>query len=160
MLSKRISDLPDGEGWIFEPKWDGFRALVFRDGDEITIQSRDAKPLNRYFPELDAPLQSMLPDRCVLDGEIVIAARSGLEFEALQKRLHPSASLAKRLAEETPASMVFWDLLCLDDRDLRASPFQSRRAELGTLLAKAGPPLHLTPATRDRDVAADWFRRF
>jgi ATP-dependent DNA ligase len=160
MLAKRIDGLPEGEGWIFEPKWDGFRALVFRDGEELTIQSRDDKPLKRYFPELVAPLQSMLPERCVLDGEIVIARESGLDFEALQLRLHPAASRVNLLSGEIPASMVFWDLLCAGDRDLRTLPFSARRAELETLLAKAAPPLHLTPATLDRTVASDWFRRF
>jgi ATP-dependent DNA ligase len=160
MLAKRVGALPEGDGWIFEPKWDGFRALVFRDGDELTIQSRDQKPLNRYFPELEAPLRAMLPERCVLDGELVIAQGGGLDFEALQLRLHPAASRVKMLAKESPSSIVFWDLLCLGDRDLRSEPFHARRAELETLLAKAEPPLHLTPASADRVVAEDWFRRF
>jgi ATP-dependent DNA ligase len=160
MLAKRVGALPEGEGWMYEPKWDGFRALVFRDGDELTIQSRDQKPLNRYFPELEAPLRAMLPERCVLDGELVIANDGGLDFEALQLRLHPAASRVKMLAKESPSSIVFWDLLCLGDRDLRGEPFHARRAELETLLAKAGPPLHLTPASADRSVAEDWFRRF
>ena len=160
MLAKRVDTLPEGEGWIFEPKWDGFRALVFREGENLTIQSRDLKPLSRYFPELVEPLRSMLPERCVLDGEIVIASASGLDFEALQLRLHPAASRVKLLAKETPASMVFWDVLCVDDRDLRAAPFRQRRAELETVLASATSPLHLTPATVDRGVASDWFLRF
>jgi ATP-dependent DNA ligase len=160
MLAKRVDTLPEGEGWIFEPKWDGFRALVFRDGENLTIQSRDLKPLSRYFPELVGPLQSTLPERCVLDGEIVIASASGLDFEALQLRLHPAASRVKLLAKETPASMVFWDVLCVNDRDLRTTPFRQRRAELETVLADATPPLHLTPATIDRGIASDWFRRF
>src|SRR5213595_1893630 len=130
MLAKRVSELPPGEGWVFEPKWDGFRALVFRDGDEIFIQSRDEKPLNRYFPELLEPLKSQLPDRCVLDGEIVIAKNSGLDFDALQLRLHPAASRVKLLSKEIPASIVFFDLLCLGGRDLRIEPFQTRRREL------------------------------
>jgi len=160
MLSKRIGDLPVGETWIFEPKWDGFRALVFRDGDEITIQSRDEKPLNRYFPELLDPLRAQLPSKCVLDGEIVIARNSGLDFEALQLRLHPAASRVKRLSMEIPASIVFFDLLCEGERDLRSVAFETRRQELESLLASAAPPVHVTPATRDRRVAADWFRRF
>jgi ATP-dependent DNA ligase len=160
MLAKRVGALPEGEGWIFEPKWDGFRALVFRDGDELTIQSRDQKPLNRYFPELEAPLRAMLPERCVLDGEIVIASDGGLDFEALQLRLHPAASRVKMLAQASPSSIVFWDLLCLGDHDLRGQPFHARRAKLEALLAKAEPPLHLTPASADRSVAEDWFRRF
>jgi ATP-dependent DNA ligase len=160
MLAKRVGDLPDGEGWIFEPKWDGFRALVFRDGDEVFIQSRDEKPLNRYFPDLLEPLQSQLPPRCVLDGEIVIAKGGRLEFEALQLRLHPAASRVNLVAKESPASMVFWDLLCLGDRDLRGAPFEERRAELESALANAAPPIHLTPATTERGAALDWFRRF
>src|SRR5947207_2972971 len=160
MLAKRVSALPDGEGWLYEPKWDGFRVLVFRDRDEVFIQSRDEKPLNRYFPELMAPIQAQLPERCVLDGEIVIANASGLDFETLQMRLHPAASRVKLLAAETPASIVFWDVLCVGDEDLRATPFSARRARLEALLAGAQPPLHLTPATTDRATAGDWFRRF
>ena len=160
MLAKRVDELPAGEGWVFEPKWDGFRALVFRDEDEIFIQSRDEKPLNRYFPELLEPLQSALPSRCVLDGEIVIVQNNELDFDALQLRLHPAASRVKLLARQTPSSFVVFDLLCLGDRDLRADPFQTRRYELESLISSAPPPIHLTPATRDRSVAADWFRRF
>jgi ATP-dependent DNA ligase len=160
MLAKRIGELPEGEGWIFEPKWDGFRVLVFRDGDEVLVQSRDEKPLNRYFPELIAPLKAQLPPRCVLDGEVVIARSGALDFEALQLRIHPAASRVKTLAQEIPASMVFWDLLCEGDRDLRAAPFRERRSALEVTLAGAAPPIHLTPATTDRAAAADWFRRF
>ena len=160
MLAKRVGELPPGEGWIFEPKWDGFRALIFRDGDEIFIQSRDEKPLNRYFPELIAPIKTLLPERCVLDGEIVIAGNGGLEFDTLQMRLHPAASRVKKLATETPASVVFFDLLCENDRSLCATPFSERRARLESLLSNAVAPLHLTPATRARSTAADWFRRF
>jgi ATP-dependent DNA ligase len=160
MLAKRVPDLPAGEDWLFEPKWDGFRALVFRDGDEVLIQSRDEKPLNRYFPELLEPLRSALPARCVLDGEIVIVRNNELDFDALQLRLHPAASRVKLLAQQTPSSVVFFDLLCVGDRDLCGTPFQSRRAELESLLSSASPPMHLTPATADRSVAADWFRRF
>jgi len=158
MLAKRVAELPLGEDWIFEPKWDGFRALVFRDGDEILIQSRDEKPLDRYFPELHAPLRSMLPGRCVLDGEIVIVKNDGLDFDSLQLRLHPAASRVKLLSGQIPASFVFFDLLCLGDRDLRSEPFESRRRELELL--RVSPPIHMTPATRDRSIAADWFRRF
>jgi len=160
MLAKRVSGLPPGEGWIFEPKWDGFRTLIFRDGDEIFIQSRDEKPLNRYFPELIDPLKAQLPERCVLDGEIVIAHDERLEFEALQMRLHPAESRVKKLAGEIPASVIFFDILCENDLSLCDMPFAERRARLESLLAGATPPLHLTPATRDRDTAADWFRRF
>src|SRR5262252_149113 len=149
MLAKRVSELPSAGNWIFEPKWDGFRALIFRDGDEILIQSRDEKPLNRYFPELALPLKKSLPQRAVLDGEIVIAKNGGLDFEALQMRIHPAASRVEMLSKETPASIVFFDLLSEGDRDLRSKPFRERRAELETLLANAAPPLHVTPATTD-----------
>jgi ATP-dependent DNA ligase len=134
--------------------------LVFRDGDELLLQSRDEKPLDRYFPELRAPLLAQLPARCVLDGELVIAKDGALDFEALQLRIHPAASRVKLLAKEIPASVVFWDVLCSGDRDLRALPFRERRGELERLLAAVAPPLHVTPVTEDRAVAADWFHRF
>jgi ATP-dependent DNA ligase len=160
MLAKRVSELPTEGTWIFEPKWDGFRTLIFRDGDEIFIQSRDEKPLNRYFPELIEPLLKELPARCVLDGELVIVSDEGLDFDALQLRLHPAASRVKMLSEQIPASVVFFDLLCEGDRDLRGEPFQIRRHELQSLLSSAAPPIHVTPATYDSRIAADWFRRF
>ena len=160
MLAKRVRELPTDGDWIFEPKWDGFRALVFRDGDEILIQSRDEKSLNRYFPELLEPLRSALPSRCVLDGEIVIVRDNGLDFEALQLRLHPAASRVNLLSRQTPSSFVFFDLLCQGDLDLRGEPFQTRRRELEVLISSAPPPVHLTPATDDRSIASDWFRRF
>lgn len=160
MLAKRVAELPPGDGWIFEPKWDGFRALIFREGDEILIQSRDGKSLNRYFPELIEPLQSQLPARCVLDGEIVIAADGGLDFDALQLRIHPAASRVTLLSKQTPASIVFFDLLCQGERDLRNETFQRRREELESLLSSASPPIHITPATNDPRIAADWFHRF
>jgi ATP-dependent DNA ligase len=160
MLAKRVDEMPAAGNWIFEPKWDGFRALVFRDGDEILIQSRDEKPLNRYFPELVEPLRSQLPERCVLDAEIVIVANSGLDFDSLQLRLHPAASRVKLLSEQIPASIVFFDLLCVDNQDLRGEPFETRRRELERVLSSAAPPIHLTPATYDFDLASDWFRRF
>lgn len=160
MLAKRVSDLPDDGDFIFEPKWDGFRALIFRDGDELFIQSRDEKGLDRYFPELAAPLKAQLPERCVLDGEVVIANGSKLDFEALQSRIHPAASRVKMLAQEMPASVVFWDLLAEGDEDLRGKPFRERRARLQQILANAEPPLHVTPATEDRSIASDWFSRF
>ena len=125
MLAKRVDELPAEGDWIFEPKWDGFRALMFRDGDEIFIQSRDGKPLNRYFPELLEPLRAALPARCVLDGEMVIVKNHGLDFDALQLRLHPAASRVKLLSGQIPASFVFFDLLCLGDRDLWARRFKS-----------------------------------
>ena len=160
MLAKRVDELPAGKTWIFEPKWDGFRALIFRDGDEILIQSRDEKSLNRYFPDLIEPLRSELPPRCVLDGEIVIATEGGLDFDKLQLRIHPATSRVKMLSEQTPASIVFFDLLCQGNRDLRDDPFEDRRKELEALLSSAAPPIYLTPATGDRGLAEDWFRRF
>lgn len=160
MLAKRVSELPEGEGWIFEPKWDGFRALVFRDGDELFLQSRDEKPLARYYPELVETLLAQLPKRCVLDGEIVIARNGALDFDALQLRLHPAASRIKMLAKEIPASMVFFDILAENDHDLRGEPFEERRRLLEKMLAQVTPPLHVTPMTRDRATAEDWFRRF
>jgi ATP-dependent DNA ligase len=160
MLAKRVGELPVEGSWIFEPKWDGFRALIFRDGDEIFIQSRDQKPLTRYFPELIDPLHSQLPDRCVLDGEVVVARNGALDFEALQLRIHPAASRVKLLAEEIPASIVFFDILAEGNRDLRNTPFQERRAELESLFSTTDPPIHLTPATTKLSTAADWFRRF
>ncbi|HYK65691.1 MAG TPA: ATP-dependent DNA ligase, partial [Patescibacteria group bacterium] len=160
MLAKRVAELPSGQAWIFEPKWDGFRALVFRDGDEILIQSRDEKSLNRYFPELLDPLRAQLPARCVLDGEIVIAGKDGLDFEELQLRIHPAASRVKLLSQQIPASIVFFDLLCEGDRDWRSEPFERRRQKLESVLADAVAPIHLTPATRELSVASDWFRRF
>jgi ATP-dependent DNA ligase len=161
MLAKLARDLPAGDGWLFEPKWDGFRTLVFRDGDQLLLQSRDRKPMNRYFPELEAPLRAQLPARCVVDGEVVIAGPDGaLDFDALLLRIHPAASRVAMLAKHTPASMVVWDLLAVDDRDLRGAPLAERRALLEQQLAGAAPPLHLTPATRDRALARDWFSRF
>ena len=160
MLAKRVGELPPGEEWIFEPKWDGFRALVFRDGDEIFIQSRDEKPLNRYFPELLEPLRATLPARSVVDGEIVIVNDGELDFNLLQLRLHPAASRVNLLSRQTPASFVFFDVLCQDDLDFRKEPFEIRRQRLESLVSAAKPPIHITPATRDRVTAEDWFRRF
>jgi ATP-dependent DNA ligase len=160
MLAKLSADLPPGDGWLFEPKWDGFRAIVFRDGDEMFIQSRDLKPLDRYFPELPPTLKQNLPDRCVVDGEIVIPGDDGLQFESLLLRIHPAASRVKMLAEQTPASFVAWDLLALGDDDLLQTPQDQRRAAIERELRGARPPVHLTPATRDVDVARDWFNRF
>jgi ATP-dependent DNA ligase len=160
MLAKRVDEIPEGDTWIFEPKWDGFRALIFRDGDELLIQSRDQKPLDRYFPELFDPLKSQVPERCVLDGEIVIAAADGLDFDALQLRIHPAASRIKLLSQQIPTSVVFFDVLAIGGRDLTQQPFEQRRSELEALLAKTSPPIHITPATRDVATARDWFRRF
>jgi ATP-dependent DNA ligase len=160
MLAKPSNGLPEGDGWLFEPKWDGFRAIVFRDGDEVLIQSRDLKPLDRYFPELADPIKASLPERCVVDGEVVIATDGELAFESLLLRIHPAASRVKMLAAETPASFVAWDLLALGNEDLRAVPQAERRVRLEGAFAGAEPPIHLTPATRDRALAADWFDRF
>ena len=160
MLAKRVDAIPTEDGWSFEPKWDGFRCLVFRDGEEVTLQSRDTKPLNRYFPELLEPLRTQLPAQCVLDGEIVIARNGALDFDALSLRIHPAASRIKLLAAETPAAFVAFDLLALGDRDLSGEGFSVRRAELEKLFATATAPLHVTPVTVDRGVAEGWFRRF
>jgi ATP-dependent DNA ligase len=160
MLCKVAEALPEGEGGLFEPKWDGFRALVFRDGDRVYTQSRDLKPLDRYFPELPPALKANLPERCIVDGEIVIPGDDGLQFESLLLRIHPAASRVRMLAEQTPASFVGWDLLALDDQDLRATPQGERRALIERLLKKVQPPIHLTPATRDVETARDWFNRF
>src|SRR5918995_1829106 len=150
MLSSAADALPGGEGWQFEPKWDGFRTLVFRDGGEVLLQSRDERPMNRYFPELVAPLADTLPERCVLDGEIVIVGANGLDFEALLLRIHPAESRVKLLAAQSPASFVAWDLLALGDEDLRQQPLAVRRERLEAVLTGATPPVHLSPATRDR----------
>src|SRR5258706_7710257 len=147
MLSAAAAALPHGDGWQFEPKWDGFRTIVFRDGDEILLQSRDQKPMNRYFPELIGPLAATLPPRCVVDGEIVIVGSRGLDFEALLLRIHPAASRVAKLAAASPASFVAWDLLALDDEDLRHAPQSERRARPQRALAPARPPVHPTPAT-------------
>jgi ATP-dependent DNA ligase len=160
MLAKLTDELPSAGPWLYEPKWDGFRALVFRDHDSLVLQSRDERPLGRYFPELAAALERALARPCVLDGEIVIAGAHGLDFEALLLRIHPAASRVAKLAAESPASFVAWDLLALGDEDLRATPQRQRRERLEAALAGSAPPLHLTPATTDRAVAADWFTRF
>lgn len=162
MLAKATPGLPAGEpgAWWFEPKWDGFRCLVFRDGDEVELGSRNDRPLTRYFPELLDPLRASLPERCVVDGEVVVAGPQGLDFDALQQRIHPAASRVQRLSVETPASFVAFDLVALDDRSLLDVPLIDRRALLEAALAAAAPPVHVTPGTTDRDVAADWFSRF
>jgi ATP-dependent DNA ligase len=160
MLAKLSRQLPESEGLVYEPKWDGFRCVVFRDGPEVELGSRNERPLTRYFPELIQPLRDALPERCVLDGEIVIAGENGLAFEALLQRIHPAASRIELLARETPASFVAFDLLALGADDLRARPFADRRRLLAEALADARPPVHLTPATDDPAVAATWFERF
>src|SRR4051795_13509741 len=145
MLAKAAASLPDGDGWLYEPKWDGFRAVVFRDGDEVLTQSRDLKPLDRYFPELGDPLRANLPERCVLDGEVVIAREGELDFEALLLRIHPAASRVAMLAGETPASFIAWDLLAEGDEDLRKTPQGERRRRLESAFATVEAPIRLTP---------------
>jgi len=159
MLAKLTRELPVGN-MIYEPKWDGFRCILFRDGDEVELGSRNERPLTRYFPDVVAAARTELPERVVLDGEIVIAGAAGLDFEALSQRIHPAASRVKMLAESTPASFVAFDLLALGDRDLRSAPFAERRASLCQALADAQPPVHVTPATTDRELALSWFSRF
>jgi ATP-dependent DNA ligase len=160
MLAKLAEELPPGGAFLYEPKWDGFRAIVFRGRGEVYIQSRDLRPLDRYFPELHEALLVNVPDDCVIDGEIVIATPRGLDFDALQMRLHPAASRVAKLARETPSSFVAFDALAAGGRDLRDMEQRLRRTELERLLAGAKPPIHLTPATRDRTLAAEWLSRF
>ncbi len=158
MLAKSVPAIPEGSS--YEPKWDGFRSICFRDGEEVELGSRNERPLTRYFPELVAAATAELPDRCVIDGEIVIATVNGLDFEALQQRIHPAASRVRLLAGQTPASFVAFDLLALGDRDLTSEPFEVRRAALVDALADAGPTFHVTPATTDIQTARQWFDEF
>jgi ATP-dependent DNA ligase len=160
MLAKLADEIPGGAGWSYEPKWDGFRAIVFRGPSDVFIQSRDLRPLDRYFPELHEVFLRELPDGCVVDGEIVIATAHGLDFDALQLRLHPAASRVAKLASETPAAFVAFDLLAVDGHDVREEPQQERRARLEALIGKGSAGIHLTPATRDRGVAIEWLARF
>ncbi|HEY0856762.1 MAG TPA: ATP-dependent DNA ligase [Albitalea sp.] len=160
MLAKIADELPPEGGFLYEPKWDGFRALVFRNADGVHIQSRDLRPLNRYFPELERALAQTLPRGCVLDGEIVVVGAKGLDFDALQQRLHPAASRVAKLAQATPASFVAFDLLAAGGRSTMELPQAERRVRLERLLASIAPPVHVTPVTRDRAVAEDWLRRF
>ncbi|MHB8439486.1 MAG: ATP-dependent DNA ligase [Acidimicrobiales bacterium] len=160
MLAKPAKDLPVAPALVYEPKWDGFRCIVFRDGDEVELGSRNERPLTRYFPELLDPLREALAERAVVDGEIVITSPMGLDFDALLQRIHPAASRVQLLSTTTPASFVAFDLLALGERDLRAEPFAERRRLLAEMLGGARPPVHLTPATSDSEVARDWFSRF
>jgi ATP-dependent DNA ligase len=159
MLARLGDELPEGR-FLYEPKWDGFRAIIFRDDADIAIQSRDCRPLDRYFPELHAALLDRLPGSCVVDGEIVIATEHGLDFDALQLRLHPAASRVEKLAKLTPSSFVAFDLLAIRGRSLMSESQSSRRAALEKLLGKVRPPLYVTPCTRDRKIALDWLARF
>jgi len=158
MLSKAITSIPPNAS--YEPKWDGFRSICFRDGDDVEFGSRNERPLTRYFPELVAAAIAELPDRCVIDGELVLAGVHGLNFEALQQRIHPADSRVRRLAEQTPASFIAFDLLALDDADLTGRPFAERRAALVEALAGSGPSFHVTPATTDQATAQRWFSEF
>jgi ATP-dependent DNA ligase len=160
MLAKLAREMPVADALFYEPKWDGFRCIVFRDGDEIELGSRNEKPLTRYFPELLEPMRTQLPDRCVLDGEIVIAGPGGLDFDALLQRIHPAASRVRMLSESTPASFVAFDLLGIGDRDMRGEAFASRRTLLEESMSAVEPPIFLTPCTRSTEVAMDWFSRF
>jgi ATP-dependent DNA ligase len=158
MLAKVAEELPPEGGFLYEPKWDGFRAIVFR-GEDVFIQSRDLRPFDRYFPDLHDALAA-LPPGCVLDGEIVIATSDGLDFDALQLRLHPAASRVEKLARETPASFVAFDAIAVDGRDLRQEPQAERRRALESLLAGVKPPIYLTPATTERKIAQEWLEHF
>jgi ATP-dependent DNA ligase len=158
MLAKSVPTIPPGAS--YEPKWDGFRTVVFRDGDEVEFGSRNERPMTRYFPELVAAAKAELPERCVLDGEIVVATEHGLDFEALQQRIHPAVSRITLLSGQTPASFIAFDLLALGDEDYTGRPFRDRRAALVDALAAAGPPVHVTPATTDLAMAQRWFTEF
>ncbi|HET7691028.1 MAG TPA: ATP-dependent DNA ligase [Nocardioidaceae bacterium] len=164
MLAKSVKGIPDpgkfADGLSFEPKWDGFRCIVFRDGDEVILASRNTKPLTRYFPEVVAALLENVPPRCVLDGEIVLAIGERLEFEKLQERIHPADSRVRMLAETTPAAFVAFDLLAIGDESLMKEPFAVRRARLESELASVAAPIHVTPTTTDTAVAEEWFHQF
>ncbi|MEN0068574.1 MAG: ATP-dependent DNA ligase [Myxococcota bacterium] len=159
MLGKLADTLPEAEGFWYEPKWDGFRVIAFRDGDDLDLRSRDNRPLLRYFPELAPACIEALPERCVVDGEVVIVSDGALDFDALQMRLHPAKSRIDKLAAETPSALVLWDLLALGDDDLRDRPLSERRALLEAHV-KPGERLRITPGTTDRTIAEDWFSRF
>ena len=159
MLATSVPEVPEGD-FLYEPKWDGFRCVVFRDGDEVVLGSRNEKPLTRYFPEVVEAVLQNLPQRCVVDGEIVVTGEGGLEFETLQQRIHPADSRVRLLAEQTPASFIAFDLLAIGDEDLTGEPQQVRRTRLEQALAGAKPPVHLTQVTTDPAVAREWFAQF
>src|SRR6476646_22060 len=159
MLAKSVPQIPSGP-LSFEPKWDGFRSIVFRDGDEVEIGSRNERPMTRYFPEIVEAVKANLPEKCVLDGEIIVVIGDRLEFEVLQQRIHPAASRVRLLSQETPARFIAFDLLALDETDYTQQPFEERRAALEQALADVAPPIHLTPATRNHDLAVLWFSQF
>lgn len=156
MLAKALEELPDGD-LALEPKWDGFRCIVFRDGDEVVLGSRNQRPFNRYFPELIDPLRASLPDRCVVDGELIVEIDGHLDFDALGQRIHPAESRVNMLAEKTPVSFIVFDVLALDNSSLMETPFVERRAVLETMAGGFEAPIHLAPMTRDRDQAMEWF---
>ena len=158
MLAKSVSGIPD-VGHV-EPKWDGFRTIVFRDGDEVALGSRNERPMTRYFPEVAEAVKANLPERCVVDGEIVVVRGDRLDFEALQQRIHPAVSRVTLLADQTPASFIGFDLLAIDDESLMQTPFGERRARLEEALASVAAPVYLTPATGDMAVAQQWFEVF
>jgi ATP-dependent DNA ligase len=160
MLAKPVPSIPPGQ--LYEPKWDGFRSIVFRDGDDVEIGSRNERPMTRYFPEVVAAVRANFPERAVVDGEIVVLdrERNRLDFEALQQRIHPAVSRVTLLAEQTPASFVAFDLLALGDEDLTGRPFAERRARLEEVLGKAAAPVHVTPLTDDHELAQRWFEQF
>ncbi len=160
MLAKAVDGIPERDDLLFEPKWDGFRCVVFRDGDEVILGSRNDKPLTRYFPEMLDPIRANTPERCVLDGELIVAIDNRLEFDQLQQRIHPAESRVNMLAEKTPASFIAFDALAIGDDDLRELPFRERRARLEAILAGAAPPIHLTKVTADKQVAQRWFVDF
>jgi ATP-dependent DNA ligase len=162
MEAKHVAALPDNQGWQYEPKWDGFRAIFFKDGDDVFISSRGELPFARYFPELVEAARSLSTPRAVLDGEIVVFTADGqaLDFDALLQRIHPAESRVRRLAKETPASLIAFDLLALGKEDLRSRPFAERRARLEQVLADVSPPIHLSPCTKDRDTAVKWLESF
>ena len=162
MLAKPAAKMPEGDGWLYEPKWDGFRCIIFRDGDEVELGSRNERPFTRYFPELLDPIRAQFPARCVVDGEIVVptADPAGLDFDALQQRIHPAESRVRRLAAETPAAFVAFDLLALGDRSLMDAPLAERRALLDEAFGHVVDPLYRCPASTDPDVARLWFTRF
>ena len=159
MLAKSLPRIPDG-ALSFEPKWDGFRSIIFRDGDEVEIGSRNGKPMTRYFPEIVEAVKANLPERCVVDGEIVVVVGERLEFEVLQQRIHPATSRVSRLSKETPASFIAFDILASGDHDYTTRPFAQRRQLLEQALLGAQPPVHLTPATTDHNLAQQWFKQF
>ena len=160
MLAKALPEIPERDDLVFEPKWDGFRCIIFKSGDDVYLGSRNEKPLTRYFPELVEPIKAQLPDKCVIDGELILISEDKLRFELLQQRIHPAESRVKTLSHETPASFVGFDILCMDDLDLTNQPFERRREILEGVLHQCKPPIHLTPTTTDVVTATDWFNRF